>query len=395
LDLAVAIDIETTGFGFKRNDRIVEIAGLVFDLQTGETVGSFETLINPLRNIPEKSTKIHGLTAAHLSMAPTFDEIAPWLAIILAGKTLIAHNALFDVNFLNAEFQKSNIDYLLTQFVCTCRLANNASLKNAALDLEIEYEAESHHGASYDANLCAQIFLRLNADRNSRISFTKNPTFVIDEDWTMPSLVNREHLGLAPKVGRKQASITFGVTQYIEDPADACYVWRLSEYLSDLVISSDELVQLDLLAEELGVTKESQNLLHTQYVRQLEKAALRDGLITDAEQEVLKTFSEQLNVPLEIEFSNAKAEIPKLGSLICVTGTSTIDGKHWGKSEISDFLEDKGFVFTDQLNKSDNVSLLLQESEGSQSSKVEKARRWGIPRMTIESFILEIDKGKI
>jgi len=392
LDLAVAIDVETTGFGFKRNDRIVEIAGLVFDMQTGETVGSFETLINPLRNIPEASTKIHGLSAAHLSMAPTFEDIAPWLAHTLAGKTLIAHNALFDVNFLNAEFQKSNIDYLVTQFVCTCRLSSNASLKNAALDLEIEYEADSHHGALYDAQLCAEIFMRLNSEREQRIRPDENPNFTTDQDWQMPSLVSRKHLGLTPTETKKQAALRFGVAQYIEDPAEACYVWRLSEYLSDLVLSSEELEQLNVLAEELGLTTEAQYQLHVEYVRQLEKAALRDGLITEAEQSLLRTFSEQLKVALEIEFSNAKADIPESGSLICVTGTSTLNGKHWGKKEISDFLESNGFIFTDQLNKSDGVALLLQESEGSQSNKVDKARRWGIPRMTIESFITEFDK---
>ena len=392
MDLAVAIDVETTGFGFKRNDRIVEIAGLVFDMQTGETVGSFETLINPLRNIPEASTKIHGLSAAHLSMAPTFEDIAPWLAHTLAGKTLIAHNALFDVNFLNAEFQKSNIDYLVTQFVCTCRLSSNASLKNAALDLEIEYEADSHHGALYDAQLSAEIFMRLNSEREQRIRPDENPNFTTDQDWQMPSLVSRKHLGLTPTETKKQAALRFGVAQYIEDPAEACYVWRLSEYLSDLVLSSEELEQLNVLAEELGLTTEAQYQLHVEYVRQLEKAALRDGLITEAEQSLLRTFSEQLKVALEIEFSNAKADIPESGSLICVTGTSTLNGKHWGKKEISDFLESNGFIFTDQLNKSDGVALLLQESEGSQSNKVDKARRWGIPRMTIESFITEFDK---
>lgn len=392
MDLAVAIDVETTGFGFKRNDRIVEIAGLVFDMQTGETVGSFETLINPLRNIPEASTKIHGLSAAHLSMAPTFEDIAPWLAHTLAGKTLIAHNALFDVNFLNAEFQKSNIDYLVTQFLCTCRLSSNASLKNAALDLEIEYEADSHHGALYDAQLCAEIFMRLNSAREQRIRPDENPNFTTDQDWQMPSLVSRKHLGLTPTETKKQEALRFGVAQYIEDPAEACYVWRLSEYLSDLVLSSEELEQLNVLAEELGLTTEAQDQLHVEYVRQLEKAALRDGLITESEQSLLRTFSEQLKVALEIEFSNAKADIPESGSLICVTGTSTLNGKHWGKKEISDFLESNGFIFTDQLNKSDGVALLLQESEGSQSNKVDKARRWGIPRMTIESFITEFDK---
>jgi hypothetical protein len=234
--------------------------------------------------------------------------------------------------------------------------------------------------------------MRLNSAREQRIRPDENPNFTTDQDWQMPSLVSRKHLGLTPTETKKQEALRFGVAQYIEDPAEACYVWRLSEYLSDLVLSSEELEQLNVLAEELGLTTEAQDQLHVEYVRQLEKAALRDGLITESEQSLLRTFSEQLKVALEIEFSNAKADIPESGSLICVTGTSTLNGKHWGKKEISDFLESNGFIFTDQLNKSDGVALLLQESEGSQSNKVDKARRWGIPRMTIESFITEFDK---
>jgi DNA polymerase-3 subunit epsilon len=395
VSLGVAIDVETTGFGFKRNDRIVEIAGLVFDMTTGETIGSFETLINPLRNVPESSTKIHGLSAAHLSMAPTFADVAPWLAHIFSGKTVIAHNALFDVNFLNSEFEKANIDYLVNEFICTCRLSGNSSLKNAALDLHIEYDAESHHGALYDAQLCAEIFMKLSSQREVGTRGSENPSFQSDSYLQIPSLVSRKHLGLNASKTKKEEPLRFGVTHYIEDPAEACYVWRLSEFLSDLVLTSDELNQLHVLAEELGLSSDEQHKLHTQYVRQLEAAALRDGLVTESEQSLLKSFSEQLSVPLEIKFEAAKAEIPGTGSLICVTGTSTINGKHWGKKEISEFLTSYGFVFTDQLNKSDGVALLLQESEGSQSSKVEKARRWGIPRMTIDTFLTEVYQTSI
>lgn len=75
MDISVAVDFETTGFSFKPNDRIVEIAGLVFEMQTGEAVGSFENLIKSLRNIMEASTKLDGLSAAHISIAPSFTNL--------------------------------------------------------------------------------------------------------------------------------------------------------------------------------------------------------------------------------------------------------------------------------------------------------------------------------
>jgi DNA polymerase-3 subunit epsilon len=391
MNLAVAIDLETTGFGFKKADRIVEIAGVVFDLSTGETVASFETLINPLRNVPEKSTEIHGLTAAHLSMAPTFEEVAPWLAHTLGGKRVIAHNALFDVNFLNSEFAKANLDFTVTEFDCTCRMSNNASLKNAALDLDLQYDAVSHHGALYDAILCAEIFKNISSSKPETRLFSANASAIFSAEIQMPTLVTRKHLGIEPSSMRDTFSLSLGVNQIVDDPVEACYLWRLADFLSDLVITEAEIQELDVLADALGISKRVQEELHVGYVRQLERAALRDGLVTESEQILLTAISEQLGVPLEIEFANSKAEIPLQGSLICVTGTAKIKGTHWGKSEISDFLEAHGFIFTDELTKASGVALLLQDSEGSQSSKVEKARKWGIPRMTIESFIETIN----
>jgi len=390
MNLAVAIDVETTGFSFKKTDRILEIAGVVFDANTGETVATFDTLINPQRNIPENSSEIHGLTAAHVSMAPTFEEIAPWLAHTLAGKRLVAHNALFDVNFLNAEFSKANVDFTVEEFDCTCRLSGNSSLKNAAVDFELEYDEASHHGAMYDALLCTEIYMKILSSSSRVNNRTPNPGFVWPHEIKMPSLVSRRHLGIDPNPKKRSSSLTLGASHYVEDPAEACYLWRLSDFLGDLILTDHELDDLNVLANDLGITREAQFELHQRYVRQLEIAALRDGLVTESEKSLLEAFSAQLNVPLEIDLSEAKPEIPKAGSIICVTGTATIDGVHWGKREISTLLTNKGFVFTDELNKSSGVALLIQESEGSQSSKVEKARKWGIPRMTIETFIREV-----
>ena len=390
MSLSVALDVETTGFGFKTRDRVIEVAGLVFDSETGEVLSKFETLINPLRNIPENSSEVHKLTAAHLSMAPTFQEFGPWLAHLLGGKRVVGHNVLFDVNFLNAEFQRNNIDFTITEFDCTRNLFNSAGLKEAAEFFDITYDSNLHHGAFYDAQLCLEVFLAGKAKHNMSASSKLNDVYELSEERPISSLVTRQQLGVSAGLPENQGFNSFNTPLNIDNPVEACYLWRLADYLSDLQITQSEREELNLLAADLGISSEGQTALHTRYVRELEKAAMRDGMITEAEQALLEAFAAALEVQLEVDLSSAKAELPAKGSLVCVTGTTSIDGVHWGKEKISTFLNANDYKFTDVLNKSDNVALLLQESEGSQSSKVEKARKWGIPRTTIETFIREV-----
>ena len=388
--LAVALDVETTGFGFKTRDRVIEVAGLVFDTQTKEVLSRFETLINPMRNIPESSTAIHQITAAHLSMAPTFEEFGPWLAHLLGGKRVVGHNALFDVNFLNAEFERSNLDFRITEFDCTRNLFNSGSLSNAADFLDIEYDETQKHGAFYDAELCFKIFTKGLDTKNLAIPTSSNPKFELPESTQIPSLVTRKQLGAEGAANKGTSSNSFHTSLIIDNPVEACYLWRLADYLGDLQITESERGELNLLAQDLGISSNEQTELHARYVRELEKAAMRDGMITDSEQVLLEAFAAALDVKLEADLTKARAELPEKGSLVCVTGTTSINGEHWGKERIAEFLRVHGYEFTDVLNKSANVALLLQESEGSQSSKVEKARKWGIPRSTIANFVQEM-----
>jgi hypothetical protein len=79
--------------------------------------------------------------------------------------------------------------------------------------------------------------------------------------------------------------------------------------------------------------------------------------------------------------------------LICVTGTAIVGDEHFDKKSMAAFLATNGYVFTDVISKKSGVSLLLQESEGSQSSKVAKAQSWGIPRMVIADFVSLVKHG--
>src|SRR5690606_20197546 len=101
----IVLDTETTGLDPLGGHRIIEIGcvELMHLMPTGETRQFY---INPERDVPPDAEAVHGLSAAFLSDKPRFAEIADELCAFIGEDRLIAHNAGFDINFLNAEFAR-------------------------------------------------------------------------------------------------------------------------------------------------------------------------------------------------------------------------------------------------------------------------------------------------
>src|SRR4030095_2667505 len=97
----IVLDTETTGLDPTSGHRIVEIAclELLNHIPTGR---SYQSYINPERDVPADAIAVHGLTVAFLSDKPRFAEIAETLLEFIADAPLVIHNAEFDVRFLNA-----------------------------------------------------------------------------------------------------------------------------------------------------------------------------------------------------------------------------------------------------------------------------------------------------
>jgi len=99
----VALDLETTG-SRAGTSKITEIGAVRFE--GFREVGRFHTLINPQRPIPPMITHITGITQEMVADAPRIEEVVPDLLEFLQGAVIVAHNAAFDVGFLNYEFQR-------------------------------------------------------------------------------------------------------------------------------------------------------------------------------------------------------------------------------------------------------------------------------------------------
>ncbi|MBV9923714.1 MAG: hypothetical protein JOZ96_01640 [Acidobacteria bacterium] len=160
----VVFDIETTGPKMPPS-RIMEIGAA--RVNSGRIVAEFQTLVNPLMPIPPFIAGLTGIRDEMVATAPTFDEVAaPWLDF--AGTSvLVAHNAVFDVRFINHEV--SNVfpgRRMMNSHICTVSLARQLlpELKSFRLGALAEHFSVPHrtrHRAGDDARATARVFLRL------------------------------------------------------------------------------------------------------------------------------------------------------------------------------------------------------------------------------------------
>lgn len=162
-----AIDIETTGLD-KNKDSIIEIGAVMFEL--GKPVKVFNSLINPMKEIPEEATQIHHINNDMVKDAPGEKEVLEHLIVFLNDAIkkqtfLCAHNADFDISFLEAAFRRNNIDIDL-YYVDTLAIAkeNIKGLSNYKLNILanlFNIINKEEHRASSDAEVCGNILVRI------------------------------------------------------------------------------------------------------------------------------------------------------------------------------------------------------------------------------------------
>jgi len=163
----IIFDTETTGLD-AREDRIIEIGGieLVNRFPTGRT---FHKYINPQgRQIHPDAQAVHGISAADLAGKPTFPEIAEEFMAFVDGARLVAHNANFDINFINAEFARLGHPPVVPDLVVdTLALAKRKhpmgpnSLDALCRRYGIDNSHRTKHGALLDSELLAEVYIEL------------------------------------------------------------------------------------------------------------------------------------------------------------------------------------------------------------------------------------------
>ena len=114
------LDLETTG-GSAADDRITEIGAVKY--RGGECLGTFQTLVNPERALPPYITVLTGITESMLAPAPRVESVLPSLLHFIGDSVLVAHNARFDIGFVNAALIRADRDPLTNRVLDTVPLA--------------------------------------------------------------------------------------------------------------------------------------------------------------------------------------------------------------------------------------------------------------------------------
>ena len=157
----VAFDLETTGLS-PSQDAITEFGAVI--LKDGEVAATFQSFVNPKRKLEQQNIELTGITDDMLKDAPDISEVLPEFLRFCGGRPLVAHNADFDVGFLNAAAERLGMDFNPT-YIDTLVLAQNLlpQLSKHKLDLvaaALHLPEFNHHRASDDALTCGQIYLR-------------------------------------------------------------------------------------------------------------------------------------------------------------------------------------------------------------------------------------------
>lgn len=181
----IVFDTETTGLDPLQGDRLVEIGciELVNRFPTGRT---FHSYFNPERDMPESAREIHGLSIDFLKDKPRFAERVEELVEFLGDAQLIAHNAMFDLTFLNAELERAGrIALGRDRIIDTLLLARrkHAGAPNRLDDLCVRYAIDNSrrtkHGALLDAELLAEVYIELLGARQAQLILARVETPVL------------------------------------------------------------------------------------------------------------------------------------------------------------------------------------------------------------------------
>ncbi len=166
-------DTETTGIDPASGDRVVEIGGieLLNHIPTGR---HYHVYLNPERVMAQGAFDVHGLSDAFLADKPLFRSVADELHAFFGDARLVAHNASFDIGFLNAEFARTGHPALTHDRVRdTLALARRKhpgasnSLDALCSRYGIDAGRRVKHGALLDAELLAEVYIELIGGRQT------------------------------------------------------------------------------------------------------------------------------------------------------------------------------------------------------------------------------------
>ncbi|AJY45189.1 DNA polymerase III subunit epsilon [Martelella endophytica] len=223
----IIFDTETTGMD-KNDDRLIEIGGveLIDHFPTGRT---FHVYINPDgKTVHPEALQVHGITDEFLKDKPVFSAVADELLEFFEGARWIAHNASFDMGFINVELGRLGKPPIPDDMVVdTLALARRKhpmgpnSLDALCKRYSIDNAHRTKHGALLDAELLAEVYIEMSGGRQAAFRLVNAGTYdAYDSDGNirqLPPLVRPRPL--APRVHPEEVAAHEAMVAKIGDNA--------------------------------------------------------------------------------------------------------------------------------------------------------------------------------
>ena len=207
----IVFDTETTGLNPATGDRVVEIGcvELINHIPSGR---HFHTYLNPEREMAADAFEVHGLSDAFLRGQPRFAEKAQEFLEFIGDAVLIAHNAPFDVSFLNAELERARLPKLSNEVIDTVMLARDkypgarVSLDALCKVYGIDNSRRALHGALLDSEILAEVYLELIGGRQVALTLVSETTIVVSDSVTGIAAARQRELPLPSRLTAEEVA---------------------------------------------------------------------------------------------------------------------------------------------------------------------------------------------
>ena len=165
-DTFVVFDFETTGFNAGGVDSIIEIGAV--KIKNGEILEKYDELINPGRPLPTRITEVTNITDEMLKDKDNEENAVKRFIKWFGNCPMVAHNAKFDVSFLEMAYKKYGLGEFKNPVIDTLELSRTLdntyarhSLSALVKRYEVPWDEEAHHRGDYDAEGTALVFHKM------------------------------------------------------------------------------------------------------------------------------------------------------------------------------------------------------------------------------------------
>ncbi|MES9545965.1 PolC-type DNA polymerase III [Streptococcus intermedius] len=219
----VVFDVETTGLSAIYNDLIQVAASKMYK---GNVIAEFDEFINPGHPLSAFTTDLTGITDEHVKNAKPLEQVLQEFQEFCKDTVLVAHNATFDVGFMNVNYERHGLPKITQPVIDTLEFARNLYPEYkrhglGPLTKRFQVSLDHHHMANYDAEATGRllfIFIRDVAEKRGITNLNKLNTDLVDENSYKKARVKHATIYVKNQTGLKNIFklVSLSNTKYFE-----------------------------------------------------------------------------------------------------------------------------------------------------------------------------------